>query len=595
MARASSVEKSSERSTGRRSGSMGGTMKRWRLLTGLALMAGSIVWGSVATVQALPPGTSPTGGQTISPTSGDAATEITLGVTAPNNVCPGDTVTGNYRWNMYVADAAVDAGTVTWTPGSSGAPTAPGGGFIQPMFSRGAGSGQLAKSTAIDSGQIVGVQTVDFLTNTIPGNGSYKVGFSCTKPPALGQPAATERFWQTTINVTGWVSPTQFTWSTGMPPPPPPPPPPPTGLQLSPGLGDSSTEMTLSLTSPDNVCPGDTATGNYRWNTFMAPSSVDVGTLTYNNQGPISPAAGVTVRPLFTAIGGSSLVNRSTAVQTGQIVGTSTVSFAVFGPGDIAPGSYKIGYACTKPPALGQPAQTERFWQVQIVVTQSATGGPAQIAWSSGTPPPPPSSVTQTITATKAAAAALIIQQRCGVFGPLPAVIDPDLGSLPALPGALPGVPGTGPSAQCGVDLGTTTLVAIGPRQGQFYGTTGRINQIDVFDTRPGNRPWTVSAQISRFTNGGLGLNDSFSSNLLGWQPEVTTARTPDGNIDFSVVPGFALEPSADPSDGQARTLATAFPGKTAGFVQLDARLKLLIPATASNGRYSATITFTVI
>eukprot|EP01041_Mallomonas_annulata_P028598 gene28598-50468_t len=128
----------------------------------------------------------------------------------------------------------------------------------------------------------------------------------------------------------------------------------------------------------------------------MAPSSVDVGTLTYNNQGPISPT-GVTVRPLFSAIGGSSIVNRATAVQTGQIVGTSTVSFAVFSPGDIAPGSYKIGYACTKAPALGQPAQTERFWQVEIVVAQSPTGGPAQITWTDGTPTtttPPPTTTT---------------------------------------------------------------------------------------------------------------------------------------------------------------------------------------------------------
>ena len=190
-------------------------MKRWRVSTGLALMAGSIVWGSAATVQALPPGTAPTGGQTISPASGDAATEITLGLAAPNNVCPGDTATGNYRWNMYVAANAVDAGTVTWTPGSSGAPSAPGGGFIQVMFSKGAGSPQLGKNTAIDTGQIVAVQTVDFLTNTIPGNGSYKVGFSCTKPPAPGQPAVTERFWQTTINVTEWVSATNFKWAVG--------------------------------------------------------------------------------------------------------------------------------------------------------------------------------------------------------------------------------------------------------------------------------------------------------------------------------------------------------------------------------------------
>ncbi len=178
------------------------------------------------------------------------------------------------------------------------------------------------------------------------------------------------------------------------------------GMVLAPALGDSSTEMTLSLTSPDNVCPGDTATGNYRWNTFMAPASVDVGTLTYNNQGPISPA-GVTVFPLFSAIGSSAQVNKATAVQTGQIVGTSTVSFAAFSPGNIAPGTYKIGYACTKVPALGQPAQTERFWQVQIAVTQSATGGPAQIAWTNGTPP------TTTTTTTTVPAGGTTTRPRC--------------------------------------------------------------------------------------------------------------------------------------------------------------------------------------
>ena len=75
----------------------------------------------------------------------------------------------------------------------------------------------------------------------------------------------------------------------------------------------------------------------------------------------------------------------------------------------------------------------------------------------------------------------------------------------------------------------------------------------------------------------------------------MTTAFDANGNIDFKIVPGPAIEPSADPTNGQARALANAQPGKTAGFVQLDARLKLLIPAEANNGRYSATITFTVI
>ncbi len=158
------------------------------------------------------------------------------------------------------------------------------------------------------------------------------------------------------------------------------------GLTIAPLSGISSTEITLGFTPPDNACPGDTATGNFRWNTFMVPSSVDVGTMTYNNQGVITPEGQPARRPLFSALGGSALVNRNTAVTTGQIVGTSTVNFAVWAPGDITPGAYKIGYACTKAPALGQPAETERFWQVEIAVTQSATGGPAQIAWATGTP-----------------------------------------------------------------------------------------------------------------------------------------------------------------------------------------------------------------
>ncbi len=170
------------------------------------------------------------------------------------------------------------------------------------------------------------------------------------------------------------------------------------GLTIAPLSGISSTEITLGFTPPDNACPGDTATGNFRWNTFMVPSSVDVGTMTYNNQGVITPDGQPVRRPLFSALGGSALVNRNTAVTTGQIVGTSTVSFAVWAPGDIGPGSYKIGYACTKVPALGQPAETERFWQVEIAVTADAAGGPAQIAWTTGTPTTTTTTVAPTTT-----------------------------------------------------------------------------------------------------------------------------------------------------------------------------------------------------
>ena len=464
------------------------------------------------------------------------------------------------------------------------------------------------------------------------------------------------------------------------------------GMVLTPTSGDSSTEMTLSLTSPDNVCPGDTATGNYRWNTFMAPSSVDVGTLTYNNQGPISPA-GVTVRPLFSAIGGSSIVNKATAVQTGQIVGTSTVSFAVFAPGDIAPGSYKIGYSCTKAPALGQPAQTERFWQVEIAVTQSATGGPAQIAWTSGTaptttttttvapttttttvadtttttttivadttttttivdgtttstttttvpgststtvpgststtvsaptttipasttsttmpsgptttlpggpPPAPTQQVTQNLGVTKNGSGALVLTQRCGVFGALPASSDTDLGPV-AAQSETNRTNTVGTTSPCGVEFGTAKLITSGPKEGLYFAATGRLSQLTVTDTRTGNLPWTVTGVASDFNNGGNGANDSFSGNFLGWQPIVSSVsgtESSNSGPGSKVTPGPVVEPSPSAGLGSPKVLASTMGGRGAGSVKLDARLKLYIPASVSDGRFTATLTFTVI
>lgn len=163
------------------------------------------------------------------------------------------------------------------------------------------------------------------------------------------------------------------------------------GQTISPSAGTSETVITLTLTPPNNVCPGDTATGNFRWTTYMVPESVDPATLTYNASGPIAPGAGVFAQPLFSAIGGAPQVNKNTAVSTGQITGTQTVNFALFTPGQIAPGNYEIGYACTK------AGQTERFWSTLITVTSSSTGGPAQIAWTTATTPP---STTTTTPAT---------------------------------------------------------------------------------------------------------------------------------------------------------------------------------------------------
>ena len=177
-----------------------------------AVMLGVSV-ASAFSASALPAGSAPTAGQSIVPVSGDAATEMSLALAAPNNACPGDTATGNFRWNIYVAAVAVDAGAITWASGTGGGPVDAAGGFVETMFSFGGGARQWNRNTAIGTGQITGTVTLDFLANTIPGNGTYQLGYTCTKVATPGTPAITERFWRSQITVTNWVSPTQFSWA----------------------------------------------------------------------------------------------------------------------------------------------------------------------------------------------------------------------------------------------------------------------------------------------------------------------------------------------------------------------------------------------
>ncbi len=157
------------------------------------------------------------------------------------------------------------------------------------------------------------------------------------------------------------------------------------GIKISPSFGDSSTEIALTLTSPDNICPGDTTTGNFRWTTFMMPVAVDMATMTYNSQGPIAPRGVSFASPLFSFSDLAPLVDRSTADGTARIVGTTTVGFRGFTPGRVAAGQYKIGYACIQEPSPGRPAITHRFWQFILTITPSPTGGPAQFVWTSET------------------------------------------------------------------------------------------------------------------------------------------------------------------------------------------------------------------
>jgi hypothetical protein len=148
------------------------------------------------------------------------------------------------------------------------------------------------------------------------------------------------------------------------------------------GSGGSATRFTLKLgTNP--TCPGDSATGQYRLQSFMVPSSADLDALTFDASGPV--AAGDEFRqPLFDATS-SPYVDELTDIAvppaaTGGVSGLPAFNFAVFSPGDVPAGEYSIGIACTLGPA--GPSQLKSFWSATITVSARADDVPAGITWT---------------------------------------------------------------------------------------------------------------------------------------------------------------------------------------------------------------------
>jgi hypothetical protein len=170
--------------------------------------------------------------------------------------------------------------------------------------------------------------------------------------------------------------------------------------------GGSATPFALVL--PEGAeCPGDSATDNYRVQTYMVPAAVDPGTLTFDTRGPSPQGVGTDFRqPLFDS-SGNPFVNELTDVATdgggGTISGLPTFAFAVYGQdgadgAELVPaGTYNIGIACTLDLVL------ERYWNVRLVFAADPTDEPAGITWTVAAEqlgPTTPSSSTTTNAST---------------------------------------------------------------------------------------------------------------------------------------------------------------------------------------------------
>jgi len=145
----------------------------------------------------------------------------------------------------------------------------------------------------------------------------------------------------------------------------------PQGEPLS--SGGSSTLYSLRLPD-DAACPGDSASGNWLVQSFLIPVGDDPGAIKYGVVGPED-----TQFPLF-AFDTRPYVHQVTQVSSsteapGVISLLPALTFSVFEPGYIPPGTYRIGVACTFFRA------TARYWDTEIVIEAQPDDTPAQLTW----------------------------------------------------------------------------------------------------------------------------------------------------------------------------------------------------------------------
>ena len=138
--------------------------------------------------------------------------------------------------------------------------------------------------------------------------------------------------------------------------------------------GDSNTVFSLRL--PDRAaCPGDSANDDYRVQTFIVPATDDPGSFEY---GLIRPKGGG--RNALYRIG-SAYANEMTGQNSGpgepgEIVTLPPLTFAAFPPEWIPPGRYRFGVACTL------RAQTTRYWDGELVMSEAPEVQPGQRRWT---------------------------------------------------------------------------------------------------------------------------------------------------------------------------------------------------------------------
>jgi hypothetical protein len=154
-------------------------------------------------------------------------------------------------------------------------------------------------------------------------------------------------------------------------------------------LSSGGSATAFSLLPPTGAgCLGDSANDNYRVQSYVVPSSVDPGSLTWDASGPVPNSVGASFsQPLYNAETSGAYVDELTLdnpgsprPRPGEVINVPAFSFGVFEPGNLPAGTYNVGLACTL--GAASATQLDRFWNVQLEVVEDVADEPAGITWS---------------------------------------------------------------------------------------------------------------------------------------------------------------------------------------------------------------------
>ncbi|MUH51898.1 MAG: hypothetical protein F2789_11895 [Actinobacteria bacterium] len=595
---------------------------------------------AVATVGLITAGATaaPVGVNSLSPSSGSTATASFTLLPPAGASCTGSgSGSPAYRWQTYFVDRSLDASTLTYASGPNAVATH----FVSPLYDS-VGNPIINKNpSASPLGLISSIPTMSFASLAGASGlvaGQYKIGFACTQAGALDA----GKYWETPITVSN-VTGSSFDYVLGWAPD-------------APVLGGTLTAADGTLDGTFTQATANPAVTGYSVVARPAdyPTHPEVtaspaaGATTFHLTGM---ANGVSYAVKLTAtntVGTSSFSNTVNGTPypvaylgvTGltATAGVNLVTLKWTNPSDIgshAPAGYDIvitgspsvssvnapnaNYSSSGFDVVIPTAGVSYSFSVTPHYTVPYSAASASVSGTAN----PPTLLYQNITTTRPVGS-LVITQRCGVNGALPSEAD-SFGAFGVLPilaasadqtGTAPSTPNAGSAGDtlfsqypypvdsnglsnanyptnCGISLGVGRLVTSGQYAGDYFAATGFINQVSVVDTRDTDPGWTVSGIVSNFTSG----SNTFSGNYLGWTPVLTgdSGASIGGLYNQAVTISSRVVPNNATGLTTTTQMAHADAGVGMGIATLDARLRLLIPVTAVNGAYTATLTFTAV